>query len=318
MTSWSTYPSIHNLGHRAIADLLNEDCLVEEKVDGSQFSFGVFEVQEGDGLDLRIRSKGAVMNIDAPEKMFTKATETVKSLQHKLTLGWTYRGEYLAKPKHNTLAYDRVPQGNIILFDINTGLETYLSHEEKLLEAARLGLECVPLLYQGRIKDIQAFRQFLMHNSVLGGQKIEGVVVKPVGYNLWGKDKKCLMGKFVSEAFKEVHAHAWRSSNPTQGDILSILQADYGTQTRWQKAVQHLRESGKIEDDPRDIGLLMREVPIDIERECEEEIKKRLFEWAWPLLRRMVTRGLPEWYKDSLLKLQFEHSIPESTGIPPE
>lgn len=101
--SWSSYPSIFALGHRAIAELTNFPVHVQEKVDGSQFSFGVF-----DG-EIRVRSKGAEMYPEAPEKMFQKAVDTVKALQDILIDGFTYRGEYLAKPRHNTLAYDRTP-----------------------------------------------------------------------------------------------------------------------------------------------------------------------------------------------------------------
>ena len=67
MNSWHSYPSIYNIGHRYVVDLLNEPVLIEEKIDGSQFSFGVF-----DG-ELKCRSKGAQLNLVAPEKMFIKA-----------------------------------------------------------------------------------------------------------------------------------------------------------------------------------------------------------------------------------------------------
>jgi len=33
-----SYPSIYNLGHRYLGDLLDGPVVVEEKVDGSQFS----------------------------------------------------------------------------------------------------------------------------------------------------------------------------------------------------------------------------------------------------------------------------------------
>src|SRR5277367_5153959 len=86
MESWHSYPSIYNLGHRAIETLLNEPVYVEEKIDGSQFSFGVdFEGQ------LRVRSKGAVMHVDAPEKMFKLAVATAQHLKPDLVCGWTYR-----------------------------------------------------------------------------------------------------------------------------------------------------------------------------------------------------------------------------------
>jgi hypothetical protein len=301
MNSWHSYPSIFNLGHRAASNLLSVPVNVEEKVDGSQFSFGVTE--EG---EIKVRSKGANLVVDAPEKMFSRAVAVVKELAPRLTPGWTYRGEYLQKPKHNTLAYDRIPEQHIILFDVNTGEESYLCYEEKQTEAARLGLEVVPILFAGMLSDLSAFRTFLDTTSVLGGQKIEGVVVKPRHYNLYAPDKKVLMGKFVSESFKEAHTGEWRKANPTNSDVLDVLGQTYRHEGRWMKAVQHLRESGKLEGSPRDIAALMKEVPADIRKECEEEIKGQLFKWAWPHVQRKAVAGLPEWYKEQLLKLQFD------------
>ena len=328
-SSWTSYPSIFALGHRAIKDLLQHGVNVEEKIDGSQFSFGLVEASPVDiiyvqghthnfpALALKIRSKGCVMHIDAPEKMFSLAAETVKRLADQLTPGWTYRGEFLAKPKHNSLVYDRVPIGNIILFDINTGNQEFLSYEDKKAEAERLGLEVVPLLFQGRIESVDAFRVFLDNVSILGGQKIEGVVVKPTNYNLYGEDKKVLMGKFVSEAFKEVHRKAWAESNPTTKDIITRLVDMYATPARWNKAEQHLREAGKLVDDVQDIGPIIREIPNDVLKECEDEIKDELFKFAWPHVRRGLSRGFPEYYKEKLLKRSFEvEPAPEqgSTG----
>lgn len=301
MNSWHSYSSIYNMGHKAIADLLKEPVYVEEKVDGSQFSFGVDE----EGI-LHVRSKGCEMVVDAPEKMFSFAVEAVKRLKLLLHPGWTYRGEYLRSPKHNTLIYARVPRDHIILFDVEIGECKFLSYAEKYEEALRIGLEIVPLLYQGVVENVEHFRTFLDLDSALGGQKVEGVVVKPVGYNLFGKDKKVLMGKFVSEAFKEVHSKTWKAENPTAGDIVGILGATYTTPARWQKALQHLMERGVITNAPQDIASLMKEVPADIKHECEEEIKEKLFAFAWPHIARMTTRGLPEWYKELLLKKQFE------------
>lgn len=306
ITSWHSYPSIFALGHRYVSELLLDDVLVEEKVDGSQFSFGVF-IEEG-GLRLRVRSKGAEINTIAPDKMFSKGVAFVKSIENYVHVGWTYRGEYLQKPKHNALAYDRVPTNNIILFDINTGHEEYLSYEAKAEEAARLGLEVVPKVYEGKIEDVTQFRGLLDRVSILGGQKIEGVVVK--NYARFGQDKKILIGKFVSEAFKETHAREWKAENPTRGDIVEKLIASLKTDARWHKAVQHLRERGVIEDSPRDIGHIIKEVPLDVEKEESDYIKEKLYEYAWPQIRRGVTSGLPEWYKQQLLARQFETQEP--------
>ncbi len=72
---------------------------MEEKVDGSQFSFGIFNGE------IKCRSKGAQLVIDAPEKMFIPAVNVVRELAPLLKDGWTYRGEFLGRPKHNTLCY---------------------------------------------------------------------------------------------------------------------------------------------------------------------------------------------------------------------
>ena len=551
--SWHSYPSIYAMGHKALGELLLDPVLVEEKVDGSQFSFGLFPDYPING-GFRARSKGAELNLLAPEKMSAKAVEVFTT--SPLHPGWTYRAEYLMKPKHHTMAYDRVPLGHLAIFDINTGHERYLSYERKAEEAARLGLDVVPRIFSGMVTDAGQFRAWLETISFLGGGLIEGVVVKnycvtpehktltasldwvPVGdlnvgdelvafsdegvgplrsryyqsskveqasraiaevleiifsdgstlhctenhpllvhpcgktqyvwreagyllgnesvsrfvrpwnridsyeagylaaifdgeghmlhrqrslrsgvveigfsqnpgvvadtvlgylndmgfrwasskpgnssagkyYLLGGKtaamsflgttrpkrflekfsidrlggiksrytetlqiaairsiglkeivelqtssgtyftdglashnsrfgpDKKALMGKFVSERFKEVHKGEWRKENPTSKDIIDQLVKAYRSPARWQKAVQHLREAGRLEGSPRDIGALIKEVPMDIEKECMEEIKELLWAWAWPKVRRGITAGLAEWYKEELLAEQF-------------
>jgi hypothetical protein len=301
-TSWHSYPKVWNLGHPAVAEIFLDDVIVEEKVDGSQFSFGKF-LDDNDNAYLRVRTKGAEMIVDAPEKMFSKGVETAKELLPELHAGWTYRSEFLCKPKHNVLVYDRTPNRSVILFDINTDQERYLSYEEKAAEAKRLGLECVPLLRRGRIETLEEFRALLDTESILGGQKVEGVVAK--NYSRFGKDGKALMGKFVSEAYKETHSVEWKKDNPTGGDIVDTLIAAYRTPARWAKCLQHLKEAGKIESSPRDIGALMVELPNDLLAECEEQIKADLFKWAWPKIARGCKAGLPEWYKELLLHQQF-------------
>jgi hypothetical protein len=303
MQSWTSYPKIYALGHSAVREILFDEVLVEEKVDGSQFSFGKFLDEEGKEY-LRCRSKGAELNIYAPEKMFERAVTTARDLFPLLKLGWTYRGEYLASPRHVTLCYERVPVKHIILFDIATGLETYMGRQEKEAEAVRLGLEVVPVVHQGKVETVEFFRSLLDRTSILGKQKIEGVVVK--NYRRFGLDAKPLLAKFVSEAFKEIHGSSWREANPTQGDVVQRLIEKLRTPARWAKAMQHLAEAGQLEYSPKDIGKLMKEIARDTQEECSEQIKQALFDWAWPQIHRGTMSGAPEWYKEQLLKRQFE------------
>lgn len=296
-TSWHSYPSIYNLGHKAVAQILSSPVVIEEKVDGSQFSFGVFN-----GV-LRTRSKGNQMDPFSTQGMFEPILKVVVDLyeQGLLTDGYTYRGEYLRIPKHNVLKYDRIPKQHLAIFDINDGHESYLSRDAKLAEAERLGFEVVPCYDPGEVT-YDTIKELLKCRSFLGGVDIEGVVVK--NYQMFGVDKKALMGKHVSEAFKEVHQKEWKTEN-TKSFILDTLALKYTHQGRWQKSVQHLRDAGVLLGEPKDIGGLIKAIAEDVKKECGDEIRDELFKWAWPHLSRAVVRGFPQWYKEQLLEKQF-------------
>lgn len=296
-----SYGSIHALGHKQVLDILTGHVTVEEKIDGSQFSFGVYNGE------LRMRSKGAIVNQGDGNKMFSNAVASIQSRVHLLHPDWTYRGEYLQKPKHNALAYDRVPMGHVMVFDIMTETpEDYLDYEAKVAECETIDLECVPLLYAGLgvVLTLPTLKEWLERTSILGGQKVEGVVIK--NYSSFTADHHVLMAKYVSEAFKEVHAESWRASNPTRGDVIATLIARLRTDARWNKGIIHLREQGLYDGSPRDIGPLLKEVAEDVRTEEEERIKDALFHHFWPQIQRGVTAGLPEWYKERLAKDAFD------------
>lgn len=298
----SSYSKVHALGHPALKDLLTVPVIVEEKIDGSQVSFRYTE-EEG----LEIRSKGAPINIGAPDKLFGEGVTEIKKLTPLLHPGWTYRGEYLKKPKHNTLKYDRIPEKHIILFDIDTGLSSHLPYIPMMEETNRLGMECVPLLsIPTSTLTIEELKELLNSTSCLGGTKIEGVVIKPSLGDLFDRDGKVLMGKFVSEAFKEKHTMEWRASNPTGLDIVGQIAQSLRTPARWEKAVQHLRDAGTLENSPRDIGPLLKELEKDLQEEEQDAIMEALWKWAWPHVLRQARTGLPEWWKGKLLTSQFE------------
>lgn len=310
MSSWHSYSKIFNLGHRAVRDITKRPVSVEEKIDGSQFSFGVFTTPNASGEsfnppDLKVRSRGREIPLGSEDKLFAPAIQTAQRLAHANTLvpNWTYRGEVLCKPKHNTLEYGRVPDGNIILFDVNRGEEDYLTREEKEAEARRLGLMIVPELFRGMIS-LDNLNTLLGLESCLGKVKIEGVVLKPLE-PVFGPDGKTLMAKHVSEAFKEVHQKNWKTDNPNSADILERIGTALAAPARWNKAIQRRAEAGELEDDPRDIGPLIKTIQADIHEEEEDGIKAQLYKWAKQTLLRRSVRGFPEWYKSRLMTLQF-------------
>lgn len=288
-----SYSSIYNLGHRALAELFDGPVVIEEKVDGSQFSFAKLNGE------YCCRSKGQEMLPDAPEGMFKAAVEASRSLD--IPEGIVFRCEYLQKPKHNALAYARIPKNHLVVFDVHEVGEGAVLDKHKM--AASLGLESVPCLHEGRFEyDFDKIKAFLDRESFLGGQKIEGVVIK--NYAKFSPDKKTLMAKYVSEAFKETNKLNWKVTNPTSGDVLFNLIERYRTENRWRKAIQHLREMGMLEDTPRDIPKVLTEVQADVEKECADEIRDLLWQHFWPKLRRSIVGGLPEFYKETLARGQ--------------
>lgn len=291
----NSYPKIWNIGHIAVQELFTRPVHVQEKVDGSQFSFGVFN---GEPF---FRSKRAQIHPGTPDKLFALAVETAMNLieDGRLVDGWMYRGEAITAPKHNTLVYDRIPTGGIVLFDIDRGEQDYCDPVELLAFSTEIGLECVPSFYLGEVNSAEELKALMDRESFLGGPKIEGIVIKSI--DLFGPDGKKLMGKIVSESFREKNRSDFAKRNPGKKDVLENLVETYRNENRWMKAVQHLRDEGKLEVSPRDIGALMAEVHADVLEEEQEEIKEALFKAFWPKIKRGITNGLPEWYKNDYL-----------------
>lgn len=292
----NSYGSIYALGHVAVEDILKgDDVEITEKVDGSQISFGVI-----DG-ELMIRSKNQRLHIGADNGMFNAAVLKITELQHILTPGYVYRGEFFMKPKHNTLAYDRVPKNGIMIYDIEKtmGSSDFLRHRDRNKEVIRIGFEPIRILFVGDGATFNLIQEYLdKYDSALGGVKIEGVVVK--NYSQFTEDKKVAKAKFVSAEFQEKHQKAWKEGNPTQKDIIAQLIEGYCVPARWQKAVQHLRDDGRLEGSPRDIGNLIKEAQEDLKEEEEEAIKDVLFKHFIGQITRGSISGLPAWYKEQI------------------
>src|SRR5690348_10685739 len=100
-----SFPKIFAVGSEYIPSLFDGDVEVTEKVDGSQFSFGLFLGQ------LEMRSKGAIIQPDYPPKMFELAVAHVLSIADRLPDNTQFFCEFLSKNKHNVLTYKSTPKG---------------------------------------------------------------------------------------------------------------------------------------------------------------------------------------------------------------
>jgi hypothetical protein len=303
MSAIHSYSKIFNLGHPEVSTLFNGEVVVQEKIDGSQFSF----MKDADG-QLHFRSKGAEIHEGTTDKLFSPAVEAILARRELLEPGYVYRGEALCRPKHNTLEYKRVPRGNVIIYDVDTGEQNYISDPVNL--AAAIDLEAVREFFRGLIKSADEVKALLNRESILGGD-IEGVVIK--NYREFGRDKKVLMGKYVRDEFKEQHKVSWGESNPSRNDVVERIGTSLRTDARFRKAVERLRDAGRLTGTPKDIGPLMKELGIDLNTEARPVVAEELVNHFWKDIQRKATAGFAEWYKEQLLQQQFAEAPAVST-----
>lgn len=292
------FPKIFSIGTKQTQDLFHGEVEITEKIDGSQIGFGVINGE------LIIRSKGCRIYPENVDKMFKAAVDVIMERKELLEEGFFYYGEYLRSNKHNILVYDQIPKNHIALYGFrNIEKDLFISYEFIKNRAKMLDLDIVPLLFQGKIESKEELKENLNRISFLGKAKIEGLVVK--NYNkellIGGQVIPILMGKYVSEDFKEVHNKEWKSCNTGNGKF-DVYKSQFCNTARWNKAIQHLRDRGELTQSLKDIGPLLKEINVDIMDEEQDNIKTWLWNNFGKEVLREACRGFPEYYKEYLLK----------------
>lgn len=302
-----SFPKIFQLGTKPVLSIFSEEIEITEKMDGSQFAFGKINDR------LHMRSKGAAIYPDSVQALFAPVVAYVLSIEKTLPNNIVFYGETLYRPKHNTLVYDNVPKHNFAMFGIHFIERDLWGNYEDMLDYANIfELDVVPLLFKGKIASdctvMNMVNDFLDRESYLGGQKIEGVVIKNydrqtnVANDIY---TPFMSAKYVSEHFKEVHQNRWDKEEKPLGKWNQFC-LQYRTPARWDKAVIHLREQGLLTDSNSDIGMLIKEVHKDISEEEKECIKEFLWTVYGKELLKVATTGLPEYYKQKLVKDTYE------------
>lgn len=293
------YPKIWHLGHKAVDGMFTAGKVyVQEKYDGSQFSF----TKDIDTGELRFRSRRVELDPDNMDSLFEPTVAHLLTVKDSIVSGWVYRGEAFKSNRHNTKKYGRIPKGHFVLFDVDVGHQAFIKPEETQKIADRLGVEQCRLLagiLAGLLREnpkVDDLQRWLDLESSLGETKVEGVVFK--NYDFFTPYGHPAMAKFVSEEFKEEHKKNvdWKQGK----DLFDALGSTFATEARWRKGVQRLRDEGKLEGTPRDIGVLLKELSVDLLEEYGDELKERVWKDAWKRISKAANRGFPEWYKREL------------------
>lgn len=291
-------PKIYTLGHRHTAGILEGEVRIQEKIDGSQFSFCF---TAGDVAMLECRSKGVVLSGDPG--MFKQAVDSVQAMMDngQLPSGYVFQCEYLAKPKHNVLTYACIPAGNLVLFDVRNAAGEYIPDEVDTW-AKVLGIQSVPTIWKGDSVPESFFDTLMERESILGGCKIEGIVIKNYGksHAESASGKAPLTAKLVSDRFKEKHTNQMPSPKAKQNEFVPGIVARYRTEARWLKAIQHLKEANQLVNGPEDIGPLLKEIEHDVLMEEGNDIAQICLLAHWKEIIHGINGGFPEFYKNLL------------------
>lgn len=268
----------------------------------SQFGFGKI-----DGY-LSMRSKNKEIFSDSTQGLFDAAYKQIKRIEHLIPDNTSFWAEYLSKPKHNVLKYNRIPTNHLMLFgmDMHSEPDWTYSYDELCWWANEFEFDIAHLIYVGKIENPKRLLDFLHRESYLGGPKIEGVVAKNWAKSIMIGDQYIwpVSGKYVAEKFKEKMGQ--RTKHFSSGGKWEDYKQSFRTEARWRKAIQHLREEGRLLCEPKDIGPLLKEINQDLIAEHKEEIMEFLWKSYGKEVCRVATAGFPEFYKDWLLKSAFE------------
>lgn len=293
---FSSHPKVLTFGHRYTDALIGKRVIIQEKIDGSQLNWA----WDADGK-LHVRSKGAWQlggptDVPAPTSgMFKPAIDHLLQ-QTPRHPDLRFHGETLATPKHNVIAYERVPRGHIALFEVTDRGVPGVPAGALGADAGHADIDIVPVLWSGTMPadildlDVVALP---MAPSMLGGQP-EGVVIRPVE-PIFLPDGKPLVAKWVRPEFKEAHGKTWKAkkANPIESIVDGV-----NTEARWRKAIQRAQEDGWFTGEPKDIGRLMVAIKQDVMEEEEAEMQRQLWEAHKGQVQRAVGRGFPEWFKE--------------------
>lgn len=306
-----SYTKVIAIGSSFTEEALTGDVILQEKVDGSQFDFGLNE----DGIVV-CRSHNAQMDVESlSNNMFQCGTDYLNSIQEVIKTfepDTYFYAEFLQKPKHNTLKYGRIPKNNIVIFDAMIK-GRWATREELTVFAKKMDIDLIPELYRGKA-DIEKVKELLTTPSYLGEEIIEGVVIK--NYNqtiMLGGHIFPLFTKYVREAFKERHAADWKVRQP-KGALQEFVDG-FKTEARWNKAIIHAKEQNLLVQSPKDIGVLIPAIQNDIKEEETENIKNHLYKCFIEDILRSSVKGFPEYYKNLLLEnVKSESSQTEVTN----
>lgn len=289
------YTDVVRLGHKSTVGVLNEgdNIIIQEKLDGANASFTL------DELDLKMYSRNTELSESKTLGGFYNfVKDSFENKKELLNPNYIYFGEWLNPHKVKYENYEK----HFFLFDIYSKSENkYLDFSVVKLEANNLGLNLIPVFYEGKYDSYEQLEKYVGStalNAKIGDKVLgEGIVVKNVDYvDRFGNQ---MYVKLVVDEFVEVQKQK-KSSDPNSYKSTDEykLAESLVTKARVEKTIFKLRDEGLIADnlEKKDIGLIFKEsinrVYADLIKEESDSINSELDEKLFRKHTSSITKNI--------------------------
>ena len=255
------YPKIYYVGSKHTEGFFSPDArdneiVIEEKMDGANFRFGVIDGQLRVGSRHRdltsvIRPDGSVdPNI---ANQFSRAIEYVLQRKDLLHPGYVYFAEYMIP---HTLDYDWDHIPLLLGFDVlDTSTGRFLDYDAKIRAFRSANIIPVPLVWRGPLRDFTLSAYQNIPRSRYRNGSAEGLVIKDYSRQFFVK----IVAPEFREENKKVFGRGKRSARRLLQDDGSQWFVDaFITRRRIEKVINTLVNEYNY---PADMSLLERLIP---------------------------------------------------------
>jgi len=272
-----SFPKVRRIDKPVVKHILNDEVVVTEKLDGSQFRI----LLTRDGFDVGSKNVDGIDNVDSMFSLGVKRAEEVWRRFVDSGLPDEYGNmviytEYLSKEKHNTLSYSKIPVNNLYLFGMYL-----LNHENEAgiddmnYIAKKLDIDAPNVIFTGKLT-LDELQELIKQESYFGGTLMEGAVI--INYNQYAlapydELRWRLRAKMVREDFKELNHKEWKEKKK---DISKKFLDGFVTYPRLIKVLHKLEEEGKLVNEMVDLPLIFEEYWRDLLEEESDTLAELL------------------------------------------
>lgn len=231
MGEYKKYPKIHRLGKEETDGILDNELIIQEKVDGANCSIFWLDGKVRCGTRTRMLPEDESFN---GFQEYVNANPAIAAFLQESPAVILY-GEWLVR---HTIAYPDEAYRKVYLFDMySTTKDEFLEQETVRHTAKKLGLEYPHIFANGRLTEGQ-IKEFVGTSAIAPAG--EGVVIKAEGFlNKFGDH---VYAKIVHEKFKESNAIVFGGNNKHSETYWEMYVVNkYCTTGRVQKIMQKLQ-----------------------------------------------------------------------------